>query len=280
MKKGQILCWVACFVLLLISGVQAASDPGDCKGCKDHPLFTRMPDFRLSIYRSKEFEQHKFQTESGKYISVEGAYYFLEYDVNRNVKHPSELQIIRNHTNAIEKIGGKLLREASSHAYYVIKKDGMETWVYLDPANQGKMYRLTIIEKQAMAQDVVATAAQMTQDIRTTGHVAVYGIYFDFNKADLKPESEPTLNEIAKFLAQNPGLKVFVVGHTDNVGKVDFNMKLSQARADAVQKALTSRYKVSPQRMEAYGVGQLMPVMSNRTEEGRAKNRRVELVEQ
>jgi outer membrane protein OmpA-like peptidoglycan-associated protein len=86
--------------------------------------------------------------------------------------------------------------------------------------------------------------------------------------------------EIAKLLTKNPGLKVFIVGHTDNVGNVGFNMKLSQARADAVKKALITKYKVRPQSMEAFGVGQLAPVASNKTEDGRAKNRRVELVEQ
>jgi outer membrane protein OmpA-like peptidoglycan-associated protein len=120
----------------------------------------------------------------------------------------------------------------------------------------------------------------MSEGISSTGHVAIYGIYFDFNKSDVKPESEPALQEISKLLSGNPNLKVFIVGHTDNVGGVDFNMKLSQLRADAVVKALTSKYKANPQQMKGYGVGQLAPVAPNKTEEGRAKNRRVELVEQ
>ena len=85
--------------------------------------------------------------------------------------------------------------------------------------------------------------------------------------------------EIAKLLHQNKGLKLYVVGHTDNVGKLDYNMKLSKARADAVLKELVMKYKVSAQRLKAYGVGSLAPVASNKSDEGRAKNRRVELVE-
>jgi outer membrane protein OmpA-like peptidoglycan-associated protein len=131
-----------------------------------------------------------------------------------------------------------------------------------------------------MKQEVTADAKFMAEGISTTGHVAIYGIYFDFNKSDVKPESEPALSEIAKLLTGTPNLKVFIVGHTDNVGGVDYNMKLSQARADAVVKALTTKYKANPQRLKAYGVGQLAPVAPNKTEEGRAKNRRVELVEQ
>ena len=110
--------------------------------------------------------------------------------------------------------------------------------------------------------------------------VAIYGIYFDFNKADVKPESDPTLIEITKLLSQNPNLKLYVVGHTDNVGKFDYNMKLSQTRANAVIQALVSRYGVDRNRLKSYGVGPLAPVQPNKTEEGRAKNRRVELVEQ
>jgi outer membrane protein OmpA-like peptidoglycan-associated protein len=120
----------------------------------------------------------------------------------------------------------------------------------------------------------------MAEGLSSTGHVAIYGIYFDFNKSDLKPESESALKEIAKLLIGNPNLKVFIVGHTDNVGGIDYNMNLSQARAGAVVQALTKKYKVKPQQMKAYGVGQLAPVAPNKTEEGRAKNRRVELVEQ
>ncbi len=103
---------------------------------------------------------------------------------------------------------------------------------------------------------------------------------FDFNKSDVKPESEPALQEINKLLSNNPNLKVFIVGHTDNVAGADYNMKLSQARADAVVKVLTAKYKVNPKSLKAYGVGQLAPVAPNKSEEGRAKNRRVELVEQ
>lgn len=131
-----------------------------------------------------------------------------------------------------------------------------------------------------MAQEVVADAKAMLADIQTKGSASVYGIYFDFNKADIKPESEPAIKEIAKLLHENKTLKLYVVGHTDNVGSLDYNLKLSKARADAVVKELVTKYKISPERLKAYGVGSLAPVATNRTEEGRAKNRRVELVEQ
>ena len=137
---------------------------------------------------------------------------------------------------------------------------------------------LVVVEIQPMEEGMV-TAGAMIEDISRTGRVAIYGIYFDFGKADLKPESEPVLKEISKLLQQNPELKLHVVGHTDNIGELTYNMELSQARADAVVKELVSKYGVDVNSVKAYGVGPLSPMASNKNEEGRSKNRRVELVE-
>jgi outer membrane protein OmpA-like peptidoglycan-associated protein len=120
----------------------------------------------------------------------------------------------------------------------------------------------------------------MAGDIGSSGKVAIYGIYFDFDKAEVKPESEPALAEIAKLLQADATLKLYVVGHTDNAGGYDHNMKLSQQRAEAVVRELTSKYRIAAVRLKPRGVGSLAPVTSNDTEEGRAKNRRVELVKQ
>jgi outer membrane protein OmpA-like peptidoglycan-associated protein len=155
---------------------------------------------------------------------------------------------------------------------------GAEIWaaIYADTDT----YKLVVVAKQAMVQKVTANAAVLAQDLKTTGHVAVYGIYFDTGKSEIKPESEPTLAEIAKLLQQNPNLKLYVVGHTDNVGELLYNMKLSQDRAGAVVNALVFQYSVTASRLVARGTGPLAPVASNKTEDGRAQNRRVELVEQ
>jgi OmpA-OmpF porin, OOP family len=126
---------------------------------------------------------------------------------------------------------------------------------------------------------VTISAAEMAKDLGATGHVAIYGVYFDFDKADLKPESTPALQEMAKLLQQNPKLAVAIVGHTDNVGTVDHNLTLSDRRAAAVVTALTTQHKIDPKRLTAKGVGPFAPVASNKTDDGRAKNRRVELVE-
>jgi OOP family OmpA-OmpF porin len=137
-----------------------------------------------------------------------------------------------------------------------------------------------IVEAKAREQKMVTVeASEMAKAIATTGSVALYGIYFDFNKAEVKPESDPTLAQIAKLMQDNPALKLLVVGHTDNVGSFAANQDLSQRRAAAVVAALTSRLRVGKDRLTPVGVSFASPAASNKTEEGRAKNRRVELVE-
>ncbi len=142
------------------------------------------------------------------------------------------------------------------------------------------LVQLDVIETEAGGEGEIVNAAKMAREIAAQGRVALYGIYFDTNKAEIKPESEPTLQEIARLLQADPGLKLYVVGHTDNVGSADYNIELSRRRAQAVVEALVSKYGISADRLSPYGVGLYAPVASNDTEEGRAKNRRVELVKQ
>lgn len=256
----------------------------DAKGCKDHPLFTRMPNTYISECKFNEFEAREWpdpETQGKTKVRVEGKYYLLlHYNQKEYQGKRSDLQVSRNYSNAMKKIEAKVYEANECNTYMKLIKDGREIWAYVS-SYRGDQIKVEIIEKEAMKQEISADAKVMAEGINQTGHVAIYGIYFDFNKSDVKPESESALNEIGKLFTGNPSLKVFiVVGHTDNVGGLDYNMKLSQARADAVVKALTSRYKVNPQSLKAYGVGQLGPVAPNKTEEGRAKNRRVEIVEQ
>jgi outer membrane protein OmpA-like peptidoglycan-associated protein len=255
----------------------------DAKGCKDHPLFTRMPNTYIYECKFTEFDAREWpdpDTQGKTNVKVEGKYWFVQYYSQKGFEDKrSDLQVSRNYSNAMKKIGGSVYEAYDTKTYMKLLKGGKEIWAYV-ASYRGENIRIEIIEKEAMKQEVTADAKFMAEGLSSTGHVAIYGIYFDFNKSDLKPESDPALKEIAKLLIGTPNLKVFIVGHTDNVGGIDYNMKLSQARAGAVLKELTTTYKVNPQRLKAFGVGQLAPVAPNKTEEGRAKNRRVELVEQ
>ncbi len=275
-RKAVIVLSMLCLSLCL-SGAAFAEQ--DLEGSKDHPLFNRLPGTYIYQYQETEFDAHPFIDEKKKEISVEGHLYFFRYGYNEGAKRMSSLQILRNYENAVKKIGGTILvSNQDENSYMRIVKNGKEIWVHVT-SNVGEPI-LYIVEKQAMNQDIVANAAAFSDDIRSTGHAAVYGIYFDTGKAELKSESKAALEEIVKLLKDDAGLKVNVVGHTDNVGGADSNMKLSQARAESVVKTLVSEYKVDAKRVKPYGVGSLAPVAANKTEEGRARNRRVELVEQ
>lgn len=148
-------------------------------------------------------------------------------------------------------------------------------------AKRGAYIAVDIIEVRPMKQNmVVVSADEMSQALSSSGRIALYGIFFDTNKADIKPESKPALEEIAKLLTEEPDLKLHVVGHTDNVGGYEANLSLSKRRADAVVAALVKDYGISAGRLTSNGVAYLAPLTVNTTEEGRAKNRRVELVPQ
>ena len=127
---------------------------------------------------------------------------------------------------------------------------------------------------------VTVNAAALGSGLAADGKIALYGIYFDTGKAELKPESKAQLDEMAKLLKESPTLRVYIVGHTDNQGALEANLALSQRRADAVIGALVGSHKIDAKRLAARGVASLSPVASNRAEPGRARNRRVELVEQ
>ncbi len=253
----------------------------DKKGCADHPLFpTRMPGYILLNCKVEEFGVYEFYAAKGPKKPVEGKFTYLVYQfTGPRTNEPSGIAIVRNYENAISKVGGTILQ--SDPVRWVngkVNKNGQEVWFQAEKGN-GVIW-LRVVEKQAMEQYIAADAAAMGNDLKSTGHIALYGIYFDTNKSEVKPESKPALAEIAKLLAQNPGMNLKVVGHTDMTGSMESNMKLSQARGEAVVQALVSQHGVAASRLKGHGVGPLAPVATNDTDEGRAKNRRVELVKQ
>jgi outer membrane protein OmpA-like peptidoglycan-associated protein len=193
------------------------------------------------------------------------------------------------HAGAISEL---LMKEAGFRIYGDISDDQRFLSAHL-PRAEGDLYvsvlalmlrvphvRLDVVEVKPMTSSLVAVnAATMASDIATKGSVALYGILFDHDRAEVKPESRPTLSEISTLLKQNQKLALIVVGHTDNNGNLEYNLDLSLRRAWAVVAALTSQFGVSANRLDARGVGFLAPVAPNTTEEGRAKNRRVQLLQ-
>jgi len=251
----------------------------DAKDCTDHPLFTRMENMSIVSCKTVEFDRFVFKTGKATDVAVEGRRFEVRYRIKTGGVAPSPLAIIRNHQQAIARIGGTAKYEDQRYAILTVARDGKEIWAQVDTA-WGGGYVLTIVEKQAMVQEVVASAELFQTGLKTSGHVEVPGIYFDTGQSTLKPESDAALKEVAKLLAADPALKVYVVGHTDNVATLDLNTKLSQARADAVVRALVGTHGIAAGRLIGRGVGPLAPVASNDTEDSRARNRRVELVKQ
>ncbi|MEN3045921.1 MAG: OmpA family protein [Candidatus Hydrothermales bacterium] len=290
---------------------------GDVPGSKDHPLISRFPGSRIAIYEVREFERLYLlagpvpssadkDVESAKKELFEGKVTFIMYHCP---KERSTYEVFKNYEHALkkgdfeiiyigkgEKIKGireflskynKIFRavyqtenKPSEFFHISAKKKNIGVSItVLEGWDYNPVVFLGIAERKEMEIGLIR-AEEIREEIMKKGHVAIYGIYFDFDKADIKPESEPALREIAKFLKENPEIKVYIVGHTDNVGKLEYNMDLSRRRAQSVVEELVKKYGISRDRLKAFGVGPLCPVASNDTEEGRTKNRRVEIVKE
>lgn len=266
---------------MLIAGLGvstvAVAEP-DAKGCSDPALFpVRMAGFRIADCKSAEFDAYDFKLPKGQKQRQEGRFTFVTYKLEKGQPDPGAVAILRNYENALAKVGGTVAARMDNNWFNgSARLDGREVWTEVERGN-GTIW-VRVIEKVAMKQQVVADAAAMAGDMKATGHVAVYGIYFDTGKAVVKPESKPALDEVAKMLAADAGLKLWVVGHTDWVGQVNDNMRLAQARAEAVVAELAGSHGIAAARLKGYGVGPLAPVAGNDDEAGRAKNRRVDLV--
>lgn len=143
----------------------------------------------------------------------------------------------------------------------------------------GPGIHLDIVEEKSMEEDKITIDADaMASEIDRTGSVSIQEIYFDTGKASLKDESEVALEEISKFINQYSDVAFYVVGHTDSRGEFDYNMDLSDSRAESVVEALITNYNVDANRLTSKGVGPLAPIATNDTKEGRSQNRRVEIV--
>jgi OmpA-OmpF porin, OOP family len=273
MKKISVLFVLA---ILFVSSISLAQEK-DMKGSQDHPLLSRIPNYYISDQAKKDFDSY-----TSPYIDKdnvwEGKLTQTNYSAKEGTKELSFLQIVKNYENAIKKLGGKILLSETRILNAKIEKNKGVTYVSVEAFNDGRNYTLIIVENKPMEDEVTIDAASLSKGISETGKIAIYGIYFDTGKSDIKPESKPTIVEIVKMLKQNSKLKLFVVGHTDIDGSLESNMKLSSGRAASVVKALIEN-GIQPSRLKSGGVGPYCPVESNHTEGGKAKNRRVELVE-
>jgi len=261
-----------------------AQDEEEAPKPADTPYFSGMPNYAIYEVNDKEFDAWNFY--NGKACdTVEGRKFFRAYILNEGAKQASDLQIARNYANAIKNMGGTIIfdgeaadscAENSGFRMVVgkVARGGDELWAEIVPWGDGANYYITVVVKEAMKQDV--TASSLFEALNRDGHVALY-INFDTGKATIRPDSQPVIDQVAEMLKTNPDLKLSVEGHTDSVGSPASNKTLSQDRAKAVVAALAAK-GIGGERLTAVGWGQDKPLADNNTDEGRAKNRRVELV--
>ena len=279
MKLIRLLS-VALLLIFSCAEIVWAGHVLDVENSKDYGLFSRMPGFYINDYEAN-FNALDVPTGPETQMAIEGDYTFLDYILEDGGKSPSKLQIVRNFSNLIKELGGVTVYEGESENHYFavtykLEKSGKQIWVVLSPGNEGDAYSLKIVEKGDMIQDV--TASDMLDALARDGRVTLY-IHFNSGKSDLLPESRPVIDEIVALLKNNPELKLSIEGHTDNVGEPTMNKQLSEQRALAV----LSEIKVAGVAVDGFiarGFGQEKPIADNKSEEGRAKNRRVELVKQ
>ena len=295
-------------VLAAVSAVQAQSR--DVAGARDYPGIGRFAGSVVTGFAVKDFDAAKIQAAPFKdgqpsdARTIEGKVTRLAY---RSGPGPSILEVARNFETQLAKAGfetrlacdtddcggipfteaidalpvPQMWVDGFNYRYYAGRKieAGREIWasVIVSKNNDNVHAQLTVAEAGAIENKMIDAAA-MAKGLGESGHIALYGVYFDTDKAVIKPESRPTLEQIAKLLTSQPQLNVFIVGHTDSQGAFDYNMDLSRRRAEAIVAELTKSWRIAPARLRSAGVGMLAPVGSNASDAGRALNRRVELV--
>ena len=281
----------------------------DADGCKDHPLFSRMPKYFLRNCDEVEFGSMKFPVGTPdlnnenliKSETVEGKIMVFNYQLKDDEKAASGLQIMRNFQNVSKQNGGVILGEYQGwcSGYYEggggdindgtipfgngctywgstlkFTNNNNEVWVYVQLSDEG--YDMVIAEKEAMNQDIQAN--EMFDKINSGDALTLY-INFETGKSAIKSESQNIIDELYKMLSSNPTLKIIIEGHTDNVGNSTSNKALSELRATSVKTSLVNQ-GISADQIKTIGYGQDKPVADNSTEDGKAKNRRVEIKKQ
>lgn len=297
------LAFVSYLAVLLTS--LSASQHGYAKKGEDHPLINRFPNTKIRYYEQLGYEEMQFPLskpykQDGKFIAdkllpLEGKVTYIHYEVPSKY---SALQVFRNYQKAIKKQGmevlfncertcvntnaGNLDKLFKNHQdfylngvfyQYIVAKKG-NNYLALIVNDDIGVFQL-VVEQESIDDDMISPIAQ---SIGETGKVDLYGIFFDTGKSDIKPESREEMDELAVVLEDFPELKIKIVGHTDSVGDNQKNLKLSQSRAKAVYDQLVNDYGIERSRLTAIGKGESEPLASNSSKDGRAQNRRVEVV--
>ena len=281
MKRSKMFCF--CVICIMLSASVHAKD------VQEHPLIRPFPGSVLihndqHVYQN--FAEYSFwitDPQTGKRVKkpVRGKFWKLNYILldskgKWDASH-SILEYRENYKQAALENGGTILYENQGYLTFTLPgDDGSETWCEVHIWNKSMQY-LRIIEKAGFKKSLTFGPAEMKAALDADGRVQLHGILFDLDKASLQPESTKQLQHVVTLLKENPDLKLEVQGHTDDQGSEDYNLELSQNRAETVVTYL-GLFGIDTSRIIPKGFGESKPVMPNTTKEGRAKNRRVELV--
>ncbi|MEO0913767.1 MAG: OmpA family protein, partial [Pseudomonadota bacterium] len=267
--------------LVLLAGGAVAED---VPGSADHPLVGRFEGSFIQAYDTKEFDAVSYAFAPGELETREGVVTRLSYAYPEGI---ALLQVARNFTQALEGKGFEIRLDCDAKAcnrisYDVEQFGNSPVWadafnyryvsatresadgvahasLFLSENNGRVLSVVAVTEEEAMAFKMIE-AAEMAEAVADTGRIALYGILFDTDEAEIKPQSAPTLAEMATFLKGNPELSVVIVGHTDNQGSMEYNLGLSARRAEAVRNALVAEHGISAERMAHAGAGFFAPV--------------------
>jgi len=314
MKKVTLILAVA----LMISTNLFAQRTSDIAGSKDYPLVSRFKGSLIAWYQIKNFDRYYMlslkDNKLDKY-EIDGKITRIQYE---SQKEHSVFEIYKSYENALKNAGFEILltldktncginlqeqlyngefnglnaltaKESIKPSY----RDGEFTYLSAKKKIDNKDVYVVIfisywdsplitfdaIEVQSMDKGLVSVN-DLEKDLSKSGHIAIYDIHFDTGKSTLKSESAEALENISKYLNAHQDKKYIIVGHTDNTGDFETNLKLSKERALSVKNELVNKYGVNAEQLSAYGDGSTAPIATNTTDEGRAKNRRVEIVEQ
>jgi len=299
-------------LMLILAAPTLALGAPDLAGSADHPRIGRFEGAWIVAHDVRDFDAYTLPVgpikgKTGPSLALEGRVTRIGYVQDPG---PSVLEVARNFENRLVERGFEVLFQCdakpcggydfrygievlpipkmdidlSKFRYLAARAPAAEgvpetfASVLISAVNRQVRTQVIVVEREAMENRMIDAAA-MAEGITADGRISLYGINFDTDSAAIKPSSEPALTEIAKLMQAEPELKLIVVGHTDSQGSLDYNMSLSQRRAAAVVAALVKTYGIARGRLSSAGVGYLAPVGSNRTEAGRALNRRVELIE-
>jgi OOP family OmpA-OmpF porin len=253
----------------------------DAEGCKDSPLLSRMKSCYIRECSKKDFDEAEAiagTTADGPTMKrLEGEVEIITYGCAKNV---SLLNIARNVENGLKQAGFSVVfsgRDSYENPAVTARKGGVWASLVTQLGGDEPQYVQTVVKTKEMEQQIVANGDVWEDEINKTGRCSIYGVQFDSGRASIKADSTATLGEMARLLKKNSAWTMRIEGHTDNIGGKEANVKLSEQRAAAVRAWLVA-HGIPESRLVARGFGDSKPVADNTSDEGRAKNRRVDLV--